>query len=160
MTRTAFAGLLLLSLAGPALAQSRPETPVEAPVLDRPDAFERAFAVSSFSFDACGDPLAGRIFRRALVEKFAHCPFSPEARSRFQQRTRAQQAKTRQAMESMIESRGGLPMRLDGMSMTCHEQQASGDYQRFRSQLDQYAQGALPADAVIAAPCDAPDLAP
>ncbi len=160
MIRPAMIGMalagMLLSFPGPALAQSR----AEGPVLDHPDAFERAFATSSYSFDACGDPLAGRMFRRALAEKFAHCPFSPEARSRFRQRTLAQQAKTRDAMASMIESHGGLPMQLDGMSMTCHEQQASDDYKRFRGLLDQYAQGGLPAEAVIAAPCDAPDLAP
>ncbi len=154
MIRAALA-VLLLSLAGPAIAQSRSD-----PTLDRPDAFERAYAVSTYSFDACGDPLAGRVFRRALAEKFAHCPFSPEARSRFREQTRAQLAKTRQAMESMIEDHGGLPMQLDGMPLTCHEQQASDGYKRFRSLLDQYAQGSLPAEAVIAAPCDAPDLAP
>jgi len=156
MIRATLAGLLLLSSIGPAATQSPPASSL----LDRPDAFERAFAVSSYSFEACGDPLAGRIFRRALVEKFAHCPFSPEARSSFQQRIRAQQAKTRRMMDSMIEDHGGLPMRLDGMPMTCHEQHASDDYQRFRVQLDQYAQGAVSADAVIAAPCDAAELAP
>ena len=129
-------------------------------MLDRPDAFERAFAVSSYAFDACGDGLGGRLFRRALAEKFAQCPFSPEAQSRFRQRTRAQQAKTRDAIAGMIEQRGGLPMQLDGMPMTCHEQQASDGYRRFRSMLDQYAEGSLPAAAVISAPCDAPDLTP
>ncbi len=159
---------LLLSLVSPAVAQlppedlARPESPArpESSALDRPDAFERAFAISSYSFDACGDSLGGRVFRRALVEKFAHCPFSPEARSRFREQTRAQLAKTRDMMNSMIEDHGGLPMRLDGMSTTCHAQQASDDYKQFRSQLDQYAQGSLPAEAVIAAPCDAPDLTP
>jgi hypothetical protein len=155
MKRFAFA-VLLLPLCGSAFAQSS----AEGPVLDHPDAFERAFAVSSYSLDACGDSLGGRLYRRALVEKFAHCPFSPAAQSRFRQRTRAQQAKTRDAMESMIEQHGGLPMQLDGMPMTCHEQQASDGYKQFRSLLEQYAQGSLPAEAVIAAPCDAPDIAP
>jgi len=160
--------VLLLSLASPAVAQLpsedlvRPESPAHpgSPALDRPDAFERAFAISSYSFDACGDSLGGRVFRRALVEKFAHCPFSPEARSRFREQTRSQQANARNMMDSMIEEHGGLPIRLEGMSATCHAQQASDDYKRFRSLLDQYAQGSLPAEAVIAAPCDAPDLAP
>ena len=167
MQRVASAALLLL-LASPAVAQLpsedlvRPESPArpESSALDHPDAFERAFAISSYSFDACGDSLGGRVFRRALVEKFSHCPFSPEARSRFRQQTRAQQAKTRDKMDAMIEEHGGLPIRLQGMSTTCHAQQASDDYKRFRSLLEQYAQGSLPAEAVIAAPCDAPDLAP
>ncbi len=148
--------ILMLSLSGPVFAQSSPE----ASSLDRPDAFERAFAVSSYSLDACGDSLGGRTFRRALVEKFAHCPFSPAAQSRFRQRTRAQLAKTRDMMDGMIEEHGGLPVQLDGMPMTCHEQQASDGYKRFRSLLEQYEQGSLPAEAVIAAPCDAPDIAP
>ena len=100
------------------------------------------------------------MFRRALAERFAHCPFTPAARSRYQQRTRAQLAKLRQQMDSMVESRGGLPMRLDGMSMTCHEQQATDDYKSFRGRLSQYAQGDLSADAVIAAPCDAAEIMP
>ena len=40
------------------------------------------------------------------------------------------------------------------------KQRASEAYKQFRGRLDQYAQGSLPAEAVIAAPCDAPDLAP
>jgi hypothetical protein len=151
-----FASLLALSLGGAAAAQPSPA----GPALDRPEAFEQAFATSSYTFDACGDPLAGRLFRRALAERFAHCPFTPEARSRFQQRTRGQQAKSRQMVEEMIETHGGLPMHLDGMPMTCHEQQADSGYRQFRERLDQYAHGDLPAEAVIAAPCDAPEITP
>ncbi len=156
MIRAAFAGLLALSLHNPAVAQSPPG----GPALDRPQVFERAFATSSYMFDACGDPLAGRMFRRALTERFAQCPFTPEARLRFQQNSRGQLAKSRQMVENMVESRGGLPMQLDGMSMTCHEQQASDAYRQFRERLDQYSHGDLTAEAVIAAPCDAADIAP
>jgi hypothetical protein len=146
-----FACLLLL-LAAPMRAG--------ASDLDRPDAFEHGFAVSLYLFDACGDPLAGRMFRRALAEKFAHCPFSPDARARYLSRTRAQQAKMRRTLEAMIETRGGLPVQLDGMAMTCHQQQASDDYRQLRGRLEAYVQGGLTADAIIAAPCDAPDMAP
>ncbi len=156
MIRAALASLLLLALHGPATAQSAPG----GTALDHPEPFERAFATSAYTYDACGDPLAGRIFRRALAERFAHCPFTPEARSRFQQNTRGQLAKSRQMVENLIDSHGGLPMRLEGMSMTCHEQQASDDYRQFRDRLNQYSQGGLTAEAVIAAPCDAPDIAP
>lgn len=156
MTSRVLIGVLALSLCGPAVAQPSPL----GPALDRPEAFERAFATSAYTFDACGDPLAGRLFRRALAERFAHCPFTSEARSRFQQRTRSQQAKSRKMVEEMIETRGGLPMHLDGMSMTCHEQQADTGYRSFRERLDQYGRGDLPAEAVIAAPCDAPEITP
>jgi hypothetical protein len=151
MIRAAFLGGALL-LAGPVAAQ--------APQLDDPAAFERGFAVSLFQFDACGDPVAGRMFRRALAERFAHCPFSAAAQARFQQRTRAEQAKVRRIMDRMIEANGGLPRQLEGMSTTCHAQQASDEYRRFRGQLEKYALGAIPADAIISAPCDAPDLTP
>jgi hypothetical protein len=61
-------------------------------------------------------------------------------------------------MERLVEANGGLPPRLEGMSTTCHAMQASDDYRRFRGRLEQYAQGEVPADAVIPAPCDATDL--
>lgn len=148
--------LLALSLCVPASAQA----PSPGPALDHPEAFEQAFATSAYMFDACGAPLAGRMFRRALAERFAQCPFTPEARSRFQRRTRIQQAKSRQTVEDLVESHGGLPVQLEGMSRTCHEQQADAGYRAFRGRLDQYAQGGLPAEAVIAAPCDAPEITP
>lgn len=151
-TRAALAGLLVLSLGGTATA--------ETPSLDRPDAFERGFAVSLYRFDACGDQLAGRMFRHALAERFAQCPFTPEARSRYQQRTRAQQAKAQATLQGMVESLGGLPMRLDGMTMTCHEQRSTTDYQQLRDRLEQHSQGKLPADAIVTAPCDAADMSP
>lgn len=156
MIRAALASLLVLALHGPAAAQSAPG----GPVLDHPEPFERAYATLAYTYDACGDPLAGRIFRRALSERFAHCPFTPEARSRFQQNTRGQLAKSRQKLENMVESNGGLPMRLDGMSMTCHEQQASETYRQFRDRLEQYSEGGLTAEDVLAAPCDAADIVP
>lgn len=151
-----FAGVLALSLGSAAVAQTSPDRPA----LSHPEAFERAFATSSYTFDACGDPLAGRVFRRALAERFAHCPFTAEAQSRFQQRTRVQQEKSRRMIAEMVEAHGGLPMHLDGMVMTCHEQQADGDYRKLRERLDQYARGDLPAEAVIAAPCDASEITP
>ena len=128
--------------------------------LDDPTAFERSFAASLYQFDACGDGVAGRMYRRALAERFAACPFTPEARSRFQRRTRAEQAKVRRRMDALIEANGGLPQQLDGMAETCHAVQASDDYRRFRARLDQYVLGAIPADAVLPAACDAAEITP
>jgi hypothetical protein len=153
MRRGALLGGAMLLLAGTAPAQS-------PPALEKPDAFERGFAVSLYQFDACGDPLAGRMFRRALAERFAQCPFSAEARERYQRRTRAEFAKVRAKMTAMIEENGGLPRELAGMSTTCHAQQASEPYRQFRTLLERYAEGAVPAEAVIPAACDAPDIMP
>ena len=65
----------------------------------------------------------GLPLRRALAERFAHRPFTAEAQSRFQQRTRIQQEKSRRMIAEVVE-----------------------------------AQGNLPAEAVIAAPCFAPEI--
>ena len=152
MTRAA---LLALLLCAPSLAPAFAEGP-----LDRTDAFERSFAESFYTFDACGDGLAGRLYRRALQERFAACPFTPAARMRYSGRIRAQGAKSRRAIEDMIEERGGLPVQLGGMSGTCHAQQADEGYRRLRSRLQAYAAGSVPADAVVPADCGATEVGP
>jgi hypothetical protein len=151
MIRATILGAALL-LGGGAAAQ--------APLLEDPAAFEHGFAVSLYQFDACGDPLAGRIFRRALAERFAQCPFSPAARSHYQQATRAEFARVRERMKQLIEENGGLPRELVGMSTTCHAQQASEAYRGFRALLERYQAGGVTAEAVIPAACDARDVRP
>ena len=151
MIRAAFLGGALL-LAGSATAQT--------PVLDNPAAFERGFAVSLYQFDGCGDALAGRMFRRALAERFAQCPFSPAARSHYQQQTRAEFQRVRERMKQLVEENGGLPRELVGMSTTCHAQQASEEYRSFRALLERYQAGGTPAEAVIPAACDAANVIP
>ncbi len=123
-------------------------------------AFQTAYATSLYGFDACGDQLAGRIFRNALAEKFAACPFSAEARAHFRQWATAQRAKSSRFMSQLVEQNGGLPVKLDGMTLTCHEQRASPDYLAFRAKLESYAKGEISADALLPAPCDAPVIAP
>ena len=44
--------------------------------------------------------------------------------------------------------------------LRAREQQASDDYKQVRIRLEQYAQQKLPAEAIIAAPCDASDITP
>jgi hypothetical protein len=151
MIRAAFLGGALL-LAGTAAAQ--------APQLDNPTAFERGFAVSLYQFDACGDALAGRMFRKALSERFAQCPFSPAARSHYQQQTRAEFQRVRERMQRLIEDNSGMPRELVGMSTTCHEQQASEGYRSFRALLERYQAGGATAESVIPAACDAADITP
>ena len=145
-------GALLFAVPGAA--------PAEPATLESTGAFERGFAVSLYQFDACGDALAGRMFRRALAERFARCPFSDEARARYGRRTRAQFAMTRERMLKLVEENGGLPRELPGMATTCRAQQASGEYREFRALLERFAAGEAKADAVIPAPCDAADILP
>jgi hypothetical protein len=143
--------VLALLLCTPALA----ETP-----LDRTDAFERSFAESFYTFDACGDGLAGRIYRRVLQDRFAACPFTPAARTRYSARLRAQGAKSRRAIEDMIEQRGGLPVQLEGMNATCHAQEADEGYRCLRTQLQVYSARSLPATAILPSACDADAIGP
>lgn len=149
----ALAGALLLAAAGAAPAEP-------PPALEDTGAFERGFAVSLYQFDACGDALAGRMFRRALAERVARCPFSDGARDRYGRRTRAQFAMARERMGRLVEENGGLPRELAGMGTTCRAQQASGEYREFRALLERYAAGGATAEAVIPAACDAADILP
>ena len=149
------AGLVALLLGAPVAAQAQAPGPP-----DRTDAFERSAAESYYTFDACGDGLAGRLYRRALAERFAACPFAPAARARYGLRIQAQGDKARKAIEEMIEGQGGLPVQLDGVSGTCHAHWADEGYGRLRRRLLQYAAKDLPASAIVAAPCDAPAITP
>ncbi len=108
----------LLMLAAPVLAAAdEPAIPADAT-----RAFETAYAASFYEFDACGDGLSGRSYRRALSEKVAQCPFPAEVKQRFVLRAAAQRQKSAKAMAKLIEDNGGLPVRLDGMTRTCREQ--------------------------------------
>lgn len=147
---------MLALLAGPAAAQTldRPN------VFDDANAFDHAFALSLYQFDACGDPLAGRMFRRALATRFAQCPFTADARARYTEKTRVHLTRARRWMESHIDAAGGLPRELEGMDTTCHAQQTSETYRNFRSRLEAFNTGGLTAEALLPAPCDSADLTP
>lgn len=131
----------------------------ETPLTDT-HAFEDADATSFYAFDACGDGLGGRMYRKALAARVAQCPFTAEAHSRFTKRARLQQEKSRIALENLIQANGGLSVQLDGMSQTCREQKASPEYQQLRVRLEQYAQGEMPIETVLPAPCDAATVTP
>jgi hypothetical protein len=160
MIRAALPALLLL-LGGAARAQpaSQP-APQPAAALEDTAAFEHGFAVSLYQFDACGDPLAGRMFRQALAERFARCPYTAAARERFARRSRAEEAKVRRTLAELVEREGGLPRQMAGMTESCHAQQASPAYRAFRGRLEAYALGAAPAEAILPAACDARDILP
>lgn len=130
------------------------------PMLERTEAFDRAFAASFYIYDACGDAKHGRIFRQALVERFRQCPFTPAAQASFRQRSAAQKEKSAKIIEAIIEEHGGLPVRLDGMTLTCHEQQRLPDYVALSEKLDLFGDGRLAVADLMTAPCDAETIAP
>ena len=63
-------------------------------------------------------------------------------------------------MAKLIDDSGGLPMRLQGMTRSCHEQMDSPEYRAIRSRLDDFAAGKVGPDAVVPQPCDAPEITP
>ena len=140
----------MLSLA-PAQAQ---------PSLTDTAAFEQADAASFYNLDACGDSLDGRLYRRALLEKFLDCPFSTEARARFARWSQAQQRHSRELMAKVVDDTGGLPSRLPGMAQTCQEHLSSPAVTELRATLQQYSAGELTAAALLPAACDAPSMEP
>ena len=127
---------------------------------DRTEAFEHAYAASFYEFDACGDGIAGRTYRSALVDRLKQCPFSDEAKQHFQTRAALQRRKSSQAMARLIEDNGGLPARLPGMTRSCREQMDSPEYRSVRSRLDAFAAGKAGPDSVVPQGCDAAEISP
>jgi hypothetical protein len=154
--------LFLLVLTGVAIGGATvgaDQTPGPA-ILEHTDAFDKAYAASFYEFDACGDGVTGRTYRSALVQKLKQCPFSAEAKQRFQMRAAEQRRKSSQAMAKLIEDYGGLPIRLPGMTRTCREQIDSPDYRLVRSRIDDFSTGKVGPDAVVAQACDAAEITP
>jgi hypothetical protein len=152
--------LLILAVTSPCLGTAKADDTPKTATLERTDAFEQAYGASFYEFDACGDGIAGRIYRSALTDKLKQCPFSDAAKKRFQLRATAQRRKSSQVMAKMIEDIGGLPVRLEGMTRSCREQSDSPEYRLVRSRLDEYAAGKSGPDAVVGQPCDAAEIAP
>jgi hypothetical protein len=100
------------------------------------------------------------MFRDALNEKIAHCPFTPEARVNFRQWAARQRRVSAGAMSRLVDQTGGLPVKLDGMTTTCHEQRESPEYVAVRTKLEQYARGEIGVDAILPQPCDAAAISP
>lgn len=150
--------LLVGALLMPAAA--RADDAPKPPPLERIDAFERAYAASYYRFDACGDEIACRTYRKALVERFAQCPFSAAAKARFRTRSAAQRQKSIDAMAKLIKDNDGLPVRLDGMVRTCREQTDSLEYRAVRARLEDFSAGKSGPEAVVGAPCDTAEITP
>lgn len=144
--------LIALPFTTPAAADQATAPPTQA--------FDQAYAASFYQFDACGDGVAGRIYRTALSEKLKQCPFSADEKKRFAARSAQQRRKSSATMAKLIEDNGGLPMRLPGMTRSCHEQIDSQEYQAVRARLDSFSAGKAGPDSVVPQPCDAAEIAP
>jgi len=113
-----------------------------------------------FVFDACGDQLSGEMFRRVLAAKMAQCPIPEDALKRYQQRTTVLLKMEKDRIKKIVEERGGLPDRIEGMTVTCHEHQTSPAYVGMLDKLNAYVEGRMAPDAIIPGGCDATAFTP
>ena len=130
------------------------------PSLTDTGAFERANVASYYNLDACGDSLDGRLYRRALQERFLNCPFTDESRAHYARWSQAEFRHSRELMAKVIDDNGGLPERLPGRSQTCHEQLDTPAAAHLRESLQKYAGGQISAATVLPAACDASSVDP
>jgi hypothetical protein len=133
------------------------DTPIVAG--SRTDAFEVAYGMS-FRLDACGDPIAGDLFRKAVAEKIDRCMLPMEAKRHFQERALALATKAKVSLDSYIAAHGKPPDRLDGMKESCADLLRTAEYGRLRGQLQKYAEGEISAESIITDPCDVSAGAP
>jgi hypothetical protein len=94
------------------------------------------------------------MYRRALAAKMRQCSFPDEAMKRYRMHTAYLLQKQRERMDKIIEERGSVPDRVEGMAGTCHENRTSASYQQMRDKLNAYSEGRAQVDAVIPGACD------
>jgi hypothetical protein len=111
-------------------------------------------------YDMCGDSEAGRIFRRAILEKMNRCPYSPQAKAKFQ----AWRIDELEGMLSTLVKRGSLdvPKTLlgitggtnpDGSAKICREYRETPNYIERRTNLLRYSRHEITVDQAIGSDC-------
>ena len=116
--------------------------------------FKSAFQGSFYGFDVCGDSANGKLYRKALVDKVGHCPFTKDAKEDFGQWADAAETKDSADIQRYIAEHDKLPPRLDRRKATCIAEQQNAAYQQVLAMLAKYAAGAAKADAVVPDACD------
>jgi hypothetical protein len=128
--------------------------------LTDPTAFEVAYGLSFMEFDECGDGEAGRLFRRAVVERFEQCPFTPEAKAKFQAfRLETLEHLASEYAQAWAQEMKPNPLRMgefnpDGTPASCEDHRRTPRYTERRDQLLRYARGEITAEQVTTDPCD------
>ena len=145
--RSAWAWIALGLLAGTAVADK------PAPLTDT-GTFRTAYSLSYFGFDLCGDAANGALYRRALADKVAHCPFTPEAKAGFREWAVATDADGPGRVQRYIAEHDKLPESLDPKRKNCRTEKDTPVYQKTIALLAQYGQGAVKYDAVVPDACD------
>ncbi len=141
------------------IAGTAPAEKAAAPLADN-NAFRAAYGLSFFGFDVCGDTADGALYRKALIEKVDHCPFTPAAKGDFKQWSAATDVKTTADVKRYIAEHDKLPESLDEKKVNCRKEQASPTYAKTIALLAGYAKGEVKYDAVVPDACDTSAGAP
>jgi hypothetical protein len=146
-SRYAWVTVALGLAAGTALAD-KPATLIDTA------AFRTAYGLSYFGFDLCGDAANGTLYRKALAEKVAHCPFTPEAKATFRQWSMATDAGGPDRVKRYIAEHDKLPESLDPKRKNCRMEKDTPAFQTTITLLARYAKGEVKYDAVVPDACD------
>ena len=122
--------------------------------------FRAAFAMSYYGFDVCGDAADGQLYRKALTEKFDHCPFPVAAKADFRRWSAATDAKATADVKRYVAEHDKLPESLNEKRVACRKEQATPAYQKTIALLADYAKGEVKYDAVVPDACDTKAGAP
>jgi len=123
--------------------------------LTDPTPFEISYGLSFYDYDACGDAEAGSILRNAIVEKLERCPFSPQARARFESwRLETAEGLLSQLLSHQDSSPVGPPEVTDPTApMTCEGYRSTPRYVARRADLLRYAKREMTVDQLLGAGC-------
>jgi hypothetical protein len=144
--RTGFVFLAALAVTGGAFAASS---------LTDTGRFRAAFQGSFYGFDVCGDSANGKLYRRALIDKVEHCPFTKDAKAAFSQWAGTAETQGGADVQRYIAEHDKLPPRLDRRKSACIAEQQNAAYRQALAMLAQYAAGQAKADDVVPDACDA-----
>jgi hypothetical protein len=117
--------------------------------------FRTAFQGSFYGFDVCGDTTNGRLYRKALIDKVEHCPFTKDAKADFSQWAGTAETQGSADIQRYIAEHDKLPPRLDRRKANCAAEQQNDAYRQALAMLAKYAAGQAKADAVVPDACDA-----
>lgn len=147
LRRFTWAWVALSLFAGIALADK------PAPLTDS-GTFRAAYRLSYFGFDLCGDATNGALYRKALTEKVAHCPFTPAVKAEFRQWATTTDAEGPGRVQRYNAEHDKLPESLDPKRKNCRTEKDTPAYQNTIALLAQYAHGEVKYDAVVPDACD------
>jgi len=149
-TALALCGALLMA-SGAASAETQ---------LSNTKAFRAAYGLSFFGFDLCGDAAMGALYRKALTEKVAHCPFTPAAKADFGKWTADADQRVPAEVKRDIAEHDKLPESLDEKRVNCRKERQTPAYQKTIALLDRYAKGEAKFDEIVPDKCDVQAAAP